>query len=308
MAIYYINGTNLSNSTSIFTDAELTICAADGYYSDGSGVVRRQVDCVLGAIQSCPTCLTACGLGTITHSSGEGVFLLDIDLGDTASDEGAVIVKFTPANIPDGIKATYGGVVYNKFSLDNATEGGYKGSTFANGYTYLGYNSATCVPVAGTTYSGLTEYKYNGTSFTSTGNTQDITPQVGELQLNTVTNPGTFYMVIPKVAQSIKELNIEISGLCPTTAFTIEVDCPVLLTGFSTSLVAGSSAAACALSLVGEYYNAPVSGTAGNPAITDWVFSDEYGSNVLAQGFYKISATEYIEVDANGVVIDRANC
>jgi hypothetical protein len=308
LTTHYLNGTTLSNSTTVYDDAALTIVSADGFYADGSGISREQVSGILGPIQNCPTCLTDCGLGTITHSSGEGVFLLDIDLGDTVSDEGAVIVKFTPASIPDGIRATYNNVVYNKFSLDNATVGGYKGSTVANGYTYLGYDSATCLPIAGTTYSGLTEYRYNGTSFASTGNTQDITPQAGELQLNTVANPGTFYMVIPKVSQSIKELNIEISGVCPTTAFTVEVDCPVLLTGFSSSLVAGSSAAACALSLVGDYFNAPVSGTAGNPAINDWVFSDEYGSNVLAQGFYKINATEYIEVDANGVVIDRANC
>jgi hypothetical protein len=38
------------------------------------------------------------------------------------------------------------------------------------------------------------------------------------------------------------------------------------------------------------------------------VFSDAYGSNVLSQGFYKINATEYIEVDVNGVVITKGNC
>lgn len=309
MAIHYLNGTTLSNSTTVFDDAALTIVSADGFYADGSGISREQVSGILGPIQNCPTCLTDCGLGPITHSSGEGVFLLDMDLGDTASDEGAVIVKFTPASIPDGIRATYNGVVYNKFSLDNATVGGYKGSTVTNGYTYLGYDSATCLPVAGTTYSGLTEYRYNGTSFASTGNTQDITPQAGELQLNTVANPGTFYMVIPKVSQSIKELNIEISGVCPTTAFTVEVDCPVLLTSSLSSIVASTQVQACAYVVINTpIYNVPVSGTAGNPAVNDWVFSDAYGSNILAQGFYKINATEYIEVDANGVVIDRANC
>jgi hypothetical protein len=308
MAIYYLNGTTLSNSTTVFDDAALTIVSADGFYADGSGISREQVSGILGPIQSCPECLTPCGGAPITYSSGDGVFLLDIDLGDTVTDVGAAIVKFTPANIPDGIKATYNGVVYNKFSLNNPTVGGYKGSTVSNGYTYLGYDTATCVPVGGTTYSNLTKYRYNGTSFVDTGTTEDITPQAGELQFSTVANPGTFYMVIPKVSQSIKELNIEIAGVCTLTAFTVEVECPVLLTGYSSSVVGPDFTTACGYTIGSTFYNAPVSGTAGNPAVNDWVFSDAYGSNVLAQGFYKINATEYIEVDANGVVIDRANC
>ena len=309
MAIFYINGTTLSNSTAVFSDANLTTCAADGFYSDGT-IVREQASCSLLPIVQCPECLTACGGTPITYNLGEGVFLLDMDLGDTASDVGAVIVKFTPASIPDGIRATYDGVLYNKFSLDNATVGvgGYKGSAVANGYTYLGYDTATCVPVAGTTYSGLTEYRYDGTNFVATGNTQDITPQAGELQFSTVANPGTFYMVIPKLTTTPAALNIEIAGVCTSTAFTVEIDCPFLLTGYSSSLGASDSVTACGYTTGFTYYNAPVSGTAGNPAVNDWVFQDAYGQYPLSQGFYKINATEYIEVDANGVVIDRANC
>lgn len=307
MAIFYINGTTLSNSTAIFEDAELSTCAADGFYSDGN-IVREQSSCSLLPIVQCPNCLTACGGTPITYNSGTGVFLIDMDLGDTVSDVGAVIVKFSPASIPDGIRATYNGVMYNKFSLDNATVGGYKGSTSANAYTYLGYDNATCLPIAGTSYTDLTEYRYDGTNFVATGSTQDITPQAGDLQFNNVPNPGTFYMVIPKLTQSPAELNIELVGVCPNTAFTIEIECPALLSGYSSSLSAIDSTTACGLSTVATYYNAPVSGTAGNPAVNDWVFSDEYGENVLGQGFYKINASEYIEVDANGVVIDRANC
>lgn len=307
MAIFYINGTTLSNSTAVFSDANLTTCAADGFYSDGT-IVREQSSCSLLPIVQCPECLTACGGTPITYNLGEGVFLLDIDLGDTASDVGAVIVKFTPANIPDGIKATYDGVVYNKFSLDNATVGGYKGSTVANGYTYLGYDTATCVPIAGTTYSGLTEYRYDGTNFVATGNTQDITPQAGELQFNTVANPGTFYMVIPKLTTAPAALNIEIAGVCTSTAFTVEIDCPVLLTGYSSSLGASDSITACGYTTGFTYYNVPVSGTAGVPDVNDWVFSDAYGENILSQGFYKINATEYIEVDTNGIVINKGTC
>jgi hypothetical protein len=311
MAIYYLNGTTLENSTSIYTDAALTTCASDGFYADGSGIVRELSGCILGPVQTCPTCLTACGGGPINYVSTyptcpqcDGVFLLNVDLGDTVTDVGAVLVKFTPASIPDGIKATYNGVSYNKLS---SPVDGYHGGTVSNGYTYVGDSGATCVPVAGTTYSGLTKYRYNGTSFVDTGTTENITPQAGELSFSS-SAPGTLVMVIPKVSQSIKELNIEISGVCEATGFTIEVDCPVLLTGYSSSVVGPDFPTACGYVIGETYYNAPVSGTAGNPAVNDWVFSDAYGENVLAQGFYKINATEYIEVDANGIVITRANC
>jgi len=312
MAIYYLNGTTLENSTSIYTDAALTTCASDGFYADGSGIVRELNGCILGPVQTCPTCLTACGGGPINYVSTyptcpqcDGVFLLNVDLGDTVTDVGAVLVKFTPASIPDGIKATYNGVSYNKLS---SPVDGYHGGTVSNGYTYVGDSGATCVPVAGTTYSALTKYRYNGTSFVDTGTTENITPQAGELSFSS-SAPGTLVMVIPKVSQSIKELNIEISGVCESTGFTIEVDCPVLLTSFLSSVRGNTQIQACGFVVINTpIYNAPVSGTAGNPAVNDWVFSDAYGENVLPQGFYKINALEFIEVDANGIIIQRANC
>jgi hypothetical protein len=32
---YYLNGPTLETATSVFTDADLTTCAPDGFYSDG---------------------------------------------------------------------------------------------------------------------------------------------------------------------------------------------------------------------------------------------------------------------------------
>ena len=52
MAVYYIDGTNLSNSTAVYDDEELTVCSADGYYSNG-GIVRQLVNCVLQSQQTC---------------------------------------------------------------------------------------------------------------------------------------------------------------------------------------------------------------------------------------------------------------
>ena len=42
MSTFYINGTTLANSTTVFIDAGLITCAPDGFYSDGSGISREQ--------------------------------------------------------------------------------------------------------------------------------------------------------------------------------------------------------------------------------------------------------------------------
>ncbi len=308
MAIYYLNGTTLSNSTTVFDDAALTIVSADGFYADGSGISREQVSGILGPIQSCPECLTPCGSPIGVGGLGEGVYELNVDLGATL---GAVIVKFTPVSIPDGIRATYNGVLYNKLS---SPVDGYHGSTVSGGYTYLGNDVPQppdfCLPTAGTTYSGLTKYKYkDGVGYQDTGTTTSVTPQAGEISLTSGSAPGDCVMVIPKVAASPNNINLDMVGTCPGTAFTVEVECPVLLTSFLSSVRGNTQIQACGFVVINTpIYNAPVSGTAGNPAVNDWVFSDAYGSNVLPQGFYKINALEFIEVDANGIIIQRANC
>jgi len=305
MAIFYINGTTLSNSTAIFTDAELTTCAADGFYSDGN-IVREQATCLLLPIVECPDCLAPCDTGPISQSGGSGIFSLDLDLGDTVSDIGAVIIKFVPALVPDGIKATYNGVSYNKLSSDFD---GYHGGAVSGGYTYTGavLNPAPCVPIAGNTYV-LDKYRYNGTSFVSTGLTENVTPQSGELSFSTA-NPGNLYMVVPKTTASPQSINIEIVGACAGTAFGIEVSCPALLTGYqSTGSAAPDSTTACTFAVNTTYYNAPVAGTAGVPEIFDWVFSDPYGEFILPAGYYQITGNEWIQVDANGIVEDKGNC
>ena len=52
---FYLNAPSLGSATAVFYDAALTICADDGFYSDGT-VVREQVGCVLLPQQSCPAC------------------------------------------------------------------------------------------------------------------------------------------------------------------------------------------------------------------------------------------------------------
>tara|TARA_R110000744_G_scaffold141020_2_gene252359 strand:- start:787 stop:1716 length:930 start_codon:yes stop_codon:yes gene_type:complete len=309
MAIYYLNGTTLSNSTAVYDNAALTLVSADGFYADGSGISREQVSGILGPIQNCPECLTPCGptVAPIVGNSGAGVYEINFDLGTAV---GAVVIRLTPTDIPVGIQATYRGVPYNKLS---SPIDGYHGGQPSGTYTYLGNDIPqppdNCLPVAGTTYSSLTRYKYeDGVGYVDTGLTTSVTPQAGEISLTSGADPGICTMVIPKVSLSPNDLKLDIIGVCNDTTFTVEVSCPALLTGFSSSLVGVDSVTACGLTINQAYYNVPVSGIGGIPDVNDWVFSDAYGSNVLSQGFYKINATEYIEVDVNGVVITKGNC
>ena len=303
---YYLNAPSLGSATAVFTDEALSICAPNGFYSNGS-IVREQVDCVLLPQQTCPTCATPCGT-TINASGGQGVYLLDLDTGTTGGDVGAVIVRFDPYSVPDGIRATLGVNVYNK--LTSPVDGLHQSSTSGN-FTYVGQIGGDC-GISGTTYPSLIEYNYNGTSFVATGGTQSITVASGDVSLG-VSSPGSTMMVIPKLTPSPSVINFEVVGPCSGTAWQMSVDCPVLLTGFSSSVVAVSSSAACALTETVTYYNASLANTPGTIGLYDLVFADAYGSTPLTAGFYLASGSitgsnDWFQVSSAGVVIALGTC
>ena len=159
---YYLDGTTLSNSDAIYTDAALTICAADGFYSDGT-ISREQVSCGLLAEQSCPSCAQNCstniistvGFGTYT------IYLLDVNVGQTVLDLGAIKVSFSPDVTPEGFRATYNGVVYNKLS---SPIDGYHASTVSTNFTVVGAPSGfTCITGLPSlnTYEEFKYYRYD---------------------------------------------------------------------------------------------------------------------------------------------------
>ena len=301
MATYYINGTTLSNSTSIFTDADLTICAADGFYSDGT-ITRELTSCVLGAIAPCPSCSTFCN-NTVNASGSQGVYLLDIDTGTLANSVGAVKITFAPAAIPDGIRATFDGVVYNELS---SPVDGYHASTTPGNFTYVGRTSSDC-GISGTIYPSLPEFNYVDGAFVATGNAVSETVDPGDVSLS-VASPGLCVMVIPKLTPSPNTISFEFVGPCVSTAWSIIVDCPVLLTEYNSSTSpAVDSVTACGNAVDTVYYNMPVTGTPGAPELFDWVFEDAYGQTVLGDGFFKIDGSIFIEVQ-NGIIVDKASC
>ena len=303
---YYINAPSLGSATAVFTDSALLICATDGFYSDGV-ISREQVSCVLLPQQTCPSCVTPCN-AIVSGNSGQGIYLLDIDTGTAVGDIGAVIVRFDPFNSPDGIKGTLGANVYNK--LTSSVDGLHQ-SANAGAFTYVGEISSDC-GISGTTYPALTEYLYNSTAFYATGHTQSVTVAPGDVSLGTFA-PGNCLMVIPKLTSSPSIINFEVSSPCSGAVWNMSVACPVLLTGFSSSVMAASSVAVCLLSETVTYYNASLPNTPGIVGLYDFVYSDAYGSTQLPAGFYLatgsiISGNDWFEVDADGVVINLGVC
>jgi hypothetical protein len=234
--------------------------------------------------------------------------LLDLETGTTVSDVGAVIIRFNPQGVPDGIRATLGANVYNK--LTSPVDGLHQSSN-AGALTFVGQTSADC-GISGTTYPALAEFEYNGTAFVATGDTQSVTVAAGDVSLG-ASAPGNSMMVIPKLTPSPSIINFEVVGPCSGTAWSMSVACPVLLTGFSSSVMGATSDAACLLAETTTYYNASLANTPGTVGLYDFVFSDAYGNTPLAAGFYYAAGSitgsnEWFQVNASGIVTALGMC
>jgi len=300
MAAYYIDTNDFSTATSIWTNSNLTVKAADGFYQK-DGVYRQMSGGELLPSTICPSCGVPCG-GTISESGAQGIYYLNTELG---TDTGAVIINFDPYGVPDGILSTYNSINYN--GLSSPTYGWLQGT--ADLATYIGSTGADCGVVAGSPYI-LNEYEYDGTSFVSLGTTTSVSVVSGQMSL-TASGPGTCVMVIPKVSVNPSLLSLSFIGPCSGTVFDVSVSCPAPLDSFDSSSVNVDSATACSDTIDQTYYVAYVNGTAGVLGLYDLVFSDVNGANKLSAGYYKTTdagANDWFQVDSNGVIIAFGTC
>ena len=301
MALYYLDGNTLADSTAVYTDAGLTTCAADGFYSDGT-IVREQSGCLLLPAQTCPSCNIPCS-EFITYLGSDGLYNVTVNVGGTPADVGAIVITFVPRGVPDGIKVSYNGNTYNELS---AQFDGYHASTVATNFTFLG-NTANDCGISGSIYA-LDEYDYSfvDSDFISTGNTESVTVAAGDVSLSAGI-PLNCIMVVPKVTAGPSNLDVSIASPCSPSNFNIEVACPRLLTAISSTSVYATKLEACAVDPSINIYNVPVNGSYGTIGLYDWVFYDDYGQGIADDGFYKLSTGDVIEVQ-NGVVIQIATC
>jgi len=296
---YYLNGPTLSLATSVFLDSGMTLCAPDGFYSDGT-VSREQVGCVLLPAVECPTCGDQCGESIVDLVSNNGVYYVDFDSG--TAEAGVIVINLDVDLSVCGIKVDYNGSTYNELS---SPIHGYLCGTAGTSYTYIGGVSYDC-GIEGTPYT-LDEYEYVSPSYNPLGTTIGVTPQPSELAL-TASDPGLCVMVIPKGNTTPSSVAVTVVGPCPGSVGRLSVSCPIKIPSFigSDRAITVFPEVFCQLPTSTTYYVVPVNGDGITLGLYDWVFSDKYASIKLEDGYYKSTSVpspyDTFQVQ-NGVII-----
>lgn len=302
---YYLDAPSLGSATAVYTDAALTICAPDGFYSDTS-IVRELVGCVLQPQRICPSCGIACEKYCTNLELKAGVYKVTIDLGNDATSIGAVTIKFDPMDYPKGFEAEYDGVVYN--ALSSPIYGFLQGDL---GYpTYIGDQDLDCGLTTG--YHTLPNYTLNPSTgvYDPDGTTQIVNIFPTQVE-TTVNNPDLCVLVIPKTSINPSSLTITVFSPC-SSAFKLDVTCPTVLPIFYGSQPASLSSLACELPDTIKYYSAPVNGNGVLLGLYDWVFLDINGEFHAPDGYYKAPTAMSPPLDwfrlENGVIVEFGEC
>lgn len=313
-APFYLDAANLTSAVSVYLDSELTNLAPDGYYGDGT-ITRQQSGGILLTAETCATCPTPCG-ESIGGSGGTGIYQINLDSGSTPTSVGAIIVKFNPATVPDGIRALYNGVSYNKLSSPNF--GAFQSQNVGH-FTIVGSGagSAGCsswYPAGATLTQPVSLYNPATSTFEPTGTTQTNTITAGA-------NPDFFLpgglvgdcvMVIPKPTSLPNNVLIEVIGPCSSTGWTFSATCPAPLPSISASVSYIIADIPCGEILENTFYFAKVHTAVDSyVGINDFVFTDENGEFPVADGFYLTNgaaATNKVIEIFDGVVFNITDC
>ena len=300
MATFYTDNTDFTLASAVWSDSGLTTKGSDGFYSN-NGIVREQSSGSLLPATDCAACPVACATAVAVATGEVGVY----EISFTASaGTGVMAVLFDPNLSPKGISAVYDDTLYTRVISDGVSVAG-------NSRTFVGKSSENCgLPSA----FNLPKYKYGAASFVDTGETVSFGVQESALNLSTAA-PANTYMFIPKTAATPTEVKITVYVPCPDdTDFDIQVNCPLALTGFSVDTTfQDNDGAACALGggYGGTYYNYPIVGSAGVPAVGDIIFTDANGQTLAGAGYYNASvggADSAVFINSNGVVESITAC
>lgn len=302
---YYLNGPTLGSATAVFTNPDLTILAPDGYYSDGT-IARYQTGGVLSAPEICPSCGAACNQAFVSGKfANTGVYKVAINLGNTVSDVGAVIIEVATPDDLVGYIADFNGNLYNAFSSQTS---GLLMGTF-NLPTFVGVND--CGVVAGSPWT-IDGYIYSDAIHDfGLASPETFSVVAGQIK-STVANPSKMVMVIPKPNATPSTLNLTIYGPCGTPNFDVRVYCPNVLPPFHASENRTTATSACQYPDNRTYYSAPVNGNGTLLGLYDWVFSDQGGQFTLADGYYYAPTACPMPYDwfrvKNGIVVAFGEC
>lgn len=326
MAIYYIDSSDFSTATAIYTNSALTSPAPDGYYQY-CGIVRQVSATVLQPPISCDDIGVGCVLNcnqqpagyaaVTTNLSGNnnGMYDFEVELSNTT---GAIRVEMTvilaqssTAFIFQLGEDSYPNPVYGNRGSRSATNLlGATGATLpiAQRYTY-GTAGDSCNAVS-TIVTGLKVFQYYNSAWnwTNITNSEYITDGI-----NIVANPGTMVLYIPKTSNDISLLRARIVEACPVGGYNsvARVYCPALLPGFSSTTAYATSLTACGEARTITIYQGYVNGTSGAAfGLYDWVFADAYSTTLVADGYYALdygTPKAWIRVQ-NGIVTQTGTC
>ena len=268
---------------------------------------------IVKSISLCSTVVTC--TSSISGSGGTGQYELSFD---ATAAVGAVIVVFNPQSVPDRCEWTYDGTTKSEYSSPSqgylqGLIGVYTGANPPGSYSCGGTAVSNLNGSSGNTYSGNTyTYDSGSNSFVNSGIPVTMGPYApqasGGVSL-TSNAPGACMMVIPKPNASPSQIDLLMDGPCGGTAWSISLNCPVLLNQFDSGPDGGSC---CFYN--NNIYTASVHTSNGISSIIqlhDWVFTDANGVNKKPAGIYPVdnNGTPYlITVSSDGIVTALSSC
>jgi len=327
MATFYLDGTNLVNSTAVYIDADLADLAPDDYYSDGGNIVRQQLNGVLLPATACPSCVVPIPCNTLPDfPAGQGGrYPLDITIGDTSADVGAIVISFFTGTAPDGIKVSYDGTDYN--GLTSSSDGWKEGT--AGGFIFLGNDDDACsldltsnAPYTPT----LDNYALNnqGTAWNSEGTQSSVSIAAGDLQFehNSKMSDSGYKtwntMVIPKPNNLPSSISVTLASTCSNTYWGLDMVCPGPLSPTTLWRSNENDTNVCGVSQVpsptyyiaghNSRYTTRDSVSKTRVGIYDLIFSDDGGNNKIAAGEYRIDWNQKGVVSSDSVLTDTEPC
>ena len=307
--LYYLDSYDFSTATGIYINAALTAQPPSGWYSDGI-VLREFSGGVLGPSQTCGICNVDCGTAAIDGTAlSSGKYSATYDVG---SATGAIIVKYTPNAVPNGIRATYDGTNYNK--LTSPVYGKLQSSVPSNNFTVCGTDPSECTGLIST--STYLKYQYNDATsvWDYQNSSESITIAAGDIEIQPLSS-GQCIMVIPKPAAAPETVTIDVLATCKPADFSLAVDCPAAIPATLTSALSVTGGAGVAPNACGlptgstNHYFVHADGTTGGaPQLHSYVFTDANGATAAADGWISYSVGPSWWQIQDGIIISTGAC
>ena len=319
MPIFYFDSKSFLTARAIYTDADLTLTAPNGWYTS-CGYARQAVGGVLQSPVSCSStdagCVVPCGQPlTISPTvNTQGVFDTQVDLSQKV---GAVRIEMDvlDTNTIVGFFAQLEGQTYPN-TLDRRYFKSHPTLGILSKPYIRGVSGDTC-NASGSQINSIPYYKRAaaGGWILQTGTLSEFI--VGS---DAVTTTTKIVMYVPKSSPFPTILNTRIIQPCPGVLANnnaMKIFCPELLSSVNCSSVSatatGGGDPACSKALTKPLYQGPVNGVVGTDfGLCDWVFQDANSVSLAPDGVYKTAYTvgvqsRWISVQS-GIVNARGLC